>query len=354
MSNQPLISVVMPVYNGAEYLREALDSILAQTFENFEFIILDDGSKDSSMEIAHEYKDARIRLFTQSNRGLAATLNRGIDLACGKYIARMDQDDISMPKRLEEQVSFMESHPKIGVCGTGAEIIDTHGTHLFNLSFPDSHFLILWSMCFLDPLLHPTIFMRRPLVLKADGYRNPLKRGIIGFPEDYDLWARMSRFTQFHNLNQNLLKLRRHKNNTSLNHANTLNSYSLKISKKYIENLLGSSLPEDSVELFWKQETPSSSIGNSINLISKIANFFLVAYPLSPGEINYIKRDTAWKLINITRRHLDDPLALSVILQAFRYDMAVPLTIINMAFTKWSRGPWANTRVHWQAWRRKI
>ncbi len=93
---EPVISVVMPVYNGAEYLREALDSILAQTFEDFEFIVIDDGSKDFSLEIVQQYDDGRLRMFMQSNQGLAATLNRGIELAHGKYIARMDQDDISM------------------------------------------------------------------------------------------------------------------------------------------------------------------------------------------------------------------------------------------------------------------
>src|SRR6266851_2185358 len=111
----PKVSVLMSVYNGATHLREAVESIKAQTWEDFEFIVIDDGSTDESGSILAEYLrlDARVKIHTQNNHGLAAALNTGLDLARGKYVARMDADDISVPERLATQVSFMEAHPEV-------------------------------------------------------------------------------------------------------------------------------------------------------------------------------------------------------------------------------------------------
>ncbi|SVC41049.1 uncharacterized protein METZ01_LOCUS293903, partial [marine metagenome] len=113
-SNLPLITVLMPVYNGAKYLNEAIDSILNQTFQNFEFIIIDDGSTDDSVKIIKSYDDNRIRLVeNRNNLGQSETLNKGLSLTRGKYIARMDQDDISMPERLKKQFEFMENNSDV-------------------------------------------------------------------------------------------------------------------------------------------------------------------------------------------------------------------------------------------------
>jgi len=122
ISTAALVSVVLPAYNCPAYLGMAIKSILDQTFENYEFIIIDDGSTDNTPEIIQTFIDPRIRFFQQQNQGLAATLNRGIELARGKYIARMDQDDISMPERLAKQVKYLDSHPECGMIGTWAEI----------------------------------------------------------------------------------------------------------------------------------------------------------------------------------------------------------------------------------------
>src|SRR6185369_12980087 len=118
----PLISVVLPVYNGEEYLRESIDSILKQSYSNFEFLILNDGSSDRSEEIIQSYSDPRIKYHKHANCGLAATLNKGIELAKGEYIARQDQDDISLPTRLEKQITFLENHSEYAMVGTGSKI----------------------------------------------------------------------------------------------------------------------------------------------------------------------------------------------------------------------------------------
>ena len=125
----PKITVLMPVYNGEKYLRESVDSILNQTFTDFELLIINDGSTDSSMEILNSYSDSRIRIVTNEvNLRLIKTLNKGIDLATGEYIARMDCDDIADPKRLEIQLQYMEKHPDVAVCGTGVKAVSY--THL--------------------------------------------------------------------------------------------------------------------------------------------------------------------------------------------------------------------------------
>src|SRR6266480_6486765 len=126
MPNVPPISVVMPVYNSAGVVAEAVESILQQTFRDFEFIIVDDGSTDDTGEILHEYAqlDKRIRLYSQENSGLIEALNRYCRVAAGKYIARMDADDISLPARLEKQFRFMETHPEVGVLGTWIQDVD--------------------------------------------------------------------------------------------------------------------------------------------------------------------------------------------------------------------------------------
>src|SRR5688500_9607984 len=122
--NSPIISVVLPVYNSENYIKEAIDSILNQTFKDFELIIINDGSVDRSAEVIQAIKDSRIVYVDQQNSGLAATLNRGIQMARGKYIARQDNDDISIPERLDMQVNFMENNPGVALLGTCAEIID--------------------------------------------------------------------------------------------------------------------------------------------------------------------------------------------------------------------------------------
>ena len=192
---QAKISVIMPVYNGERYLREAIDSILGQTYADFEFIILDDGSSDSSADIVRGYDDPRIRFVqNEKNMGVAATLNRGLDLARGEYIARMDADDISLPSRFERQLEYMESHPKVAVCGCGTQVVDSLGKPIVSAKKR------VWSknvgvrrpeqmkvdMLFSCGLAHPTAMMRGS-VFGKDGLRyDPA----FSKMEDYALWVR--------------------------------------------------------------------------------------------------------------------------------------------------------------------
>ena len=209
MKNTPKVTVLMPVYNGEKYLREAIDSILSQTFTDFEFLIINDGSTDRSVEFIKSYPDPRIRLVhNETNLGLIPSLNKGVDLSQGEYIARMDCDDISLPQRLEKQVNFMDTHREVGVCGTWAKVIDINNNVVRNYKTPAGDMagkLCWWPSVF----VHPTCMMRREL-LKMIRYSSDYPHA-----EDYDLWLRLCNKTGFFNLNQFLLLYRVHAENVT-------------------------------------------------------------------------------------------------------------------------------------------
>lgn len=201
MSADPKVTVLMPVYNAEAYLREAMDSILAQTFTNFEFLIIDDGSTDGSAGIVRSYADRRIRLVqNERNLRLAATLNRGLGLARGEYVARMDADDISLPERLARQVAFMDAHPTVGISGTWAAAF---GEARFSMPNPTDSERIRAKLLFDSALVHPVVILR-PALLARHGlaYRDlyPI--------DDYDLWQRAARAFPLANLPETLLRYR--------------------------------------------------------------------------------------------------------------------------------------------------
>jgi glycosyltransferase involved in cell wall biosynthesis len=189
----------MSVYNGEKYLEQAIESILDQTFRDFEFIIINDGSTDETSQILQrkQRSDARINIYDQENRGLIASLNKGCRLAKGKYIARMDADDISVPDRFENQVNHLENHPETGVLGTWIKIIDQGGAPQFSWRYPTDPSLVKWTLLFRDCVAHPSVMMRRQALLSLNFYRPEALH-----VEDYDLWARATTRTQIANLPQ--------------------------------------------------------------------------------------------------------------------------------------------------------
>ncbi len=208
----PKVSVILPVYNGEDFLKEAIESILSQTFTDFEFIIIDDGSTDGTSAILKDYQkiDNRIIVHQYDHRGLIQTLNEGCRLAHGDYIARMDADDISMPERLEKQVNYLEKNPDIGVLGCGVKIIDSRGKEIKIIRFPKEHGVLKWRLCFYNALTfaHPAVIMRRTLIEEVGGYNSEAIHS-----EDYELWRQLSKLTRFSNLQEVLFCLRKHESN---------------------------------------------------------------------------------------------------------------------------------------------
>ncbi len=185
MTNKPLVSFVMPVYNAEPFLQESLKSISAQTFKDWELIVIDDGSTDKSGNILenHAADDNRIRLVRHENKGLVRTLNEGISMACGKWIARMDADDICLPDRLEKQLGWaIEQNAQ--VCGGGIERLGVAGKHSW--IFPTSCEGIYAWLLFRPAFAHPTVIMYRETALKFPYSEE------FSCAQDYELWTRMA------------------------------------------------------------------------------------------------------------------------------------------------------------------
>ncbi|VAX14976.1 Glycosyl transferase, group 2 family [hydrothermal vent metagenome] len=189
MAKSPLVSVILPARNCGPYLKEAVDSVLTQTFENFEILVIDDGSDDGSIETLGR-DDHRLKVIVNPGCGLVDALNAGCKAASGQYLARMDGDDICHPSRLELQVDFLHNNPRIGVTATQVEVIGdggpAEGYRLYEawinsvLTPAD----IRREIYIESPLPHPTVMMRAEVFQKLGGYRD------MGWPEDYDLWLR--------------------------------------------------------------------------------------------------------------------------------------------------------------------
>ncbi len=235
----PKVTVLMPVFNGEAYLRTAIESILKQSFDDFEFLIIDDGSTDGSHAIISSYNDLRIRLeHHESNRGTVHALNHGIRLARGKYIARMDCDDVSRPQRLEQQVRFMDDNPGIGVCGSGMRLIKKgrlKNTRHLPESDQELKITLLFNTCF----FHPTVIMKKSL---AATFRYPEN---LVYTQDYNFWTRLARETQFANLRETLVYFREHAEQISTKKAAVQKANARSIRASYLHALFGETEAEN-------------------------------------------------------------------------------------------------------------
>lgn len=195
--NMPTLSVLLPVYNCAAYVAEAVESILTQTFDDFELIVIDDGSTDSTPDVLGRLQDSRIRLYRQGNQGLAKTLNRAISLARSALLARQDADDISLPERLEKQVTYMKANPDCGLLGTWAHIMEIDKLSNRFHKHPTSDSILKYELLFNNPFVHSSVVMRKEIVIEAGGYTTDSSRQP---PEDYELWSKISRVSKVANL----------------------------------------------------------------------------------------------------------------------------------------------------------
>jgi glycosyltransferase involved in cell wall biosynthesis len=208
MLSNPKITVLMPVYNCELYIREAVDSILNQTFIDFEFLIIDDASTDATVAIIKTYTDPRIQLIQKpENSGYTNSLNHGLSIARGEYIARMDGDDISLPERFAKQVTFLDAHQDVVLCGTFYSIIGKEKVITVPENFEDIKLALLRKCCF----GHPTVMIRKNsldrLLVIYDVNKEPA--------EDYDLWVRLLAIGKMHNLQEVLLNYRVHDSQVS-------------------------------------------------------------------------------------------------------------------------------------------
>ncbi|EGQ8479789.1 glycosyltransferase [Vibrio parahaemolyticus] len=202
----PLVSVVLPIYNAEKYLHLTLDSVISQTYLDIEVICINDGSTDNTQAILEDFKkrDDRIRIINRENKGLVYSLNQGISISKGKYIARMDADDICLPKRFEMQVKFLESNPSVGLVGTSYMYIDENDNQLSKRIVPRSLSIIRSMLLFGSPICHPSVMFNKSIVgehlLYDENYDSC---------EDLELWFRLNdKGIEIRNLSDVLIKYR--------------------------------------------------------------------------------------------------------------------------------------------------
>jgi len=269
----PKLTVLMPVYNAEKYLKEAIDSILNQSFQDFEFLILDDGSTDNSVDIIKGYDDQRIRLTeNEKNLGISRTLNKGIEMSNTEIIARMDADDICLGERLKKQISYLEDNTDVCMISSNVEKINASGESLGNYNpYPQYFFFNLLFHCF--GIYHPTVMYRKQAVVNVGMYPDTLS-------EDYRLWSKLIRKYRFHYSREILVKYRI--SEQSISHSVLKEEYREDEKKYAFDNLryyVGEDykLPDSWYEAYRSNYEPILSDGNLQEMIGCIR------------ELNYIK-----------------------------------------------------------------
>jgi len=302
-NNIPIVSVILPVYNGEIHLSECIESILSQTFRDFEFIIVDDASTDNTSQLLKEFamKDNRIIIITHElNQKQTVAANTAIKHAKGKYLARMDADDIALPNRFELQVKCMEKNPNTGLLGSWVDIIDDNGKVLKTWYTNNTSGHLNWDLLFGAGFAHSSVMMRRDLVNKVGCYQSIEA-------EDYDLWSRLSRITNIANIQQVLQKKRVWQGQLGLKVPQETRECTLQIMQKNINHLLNNSnLDLDMIRNIRKvsDKTPiiqdSQLISDIKNILLQLYSKYLLKFNLTKIENKKVSRDVFQKLYTLT------------------------------------------------------
>ncbi|MFA6490145.1 MAG: glycosyltransferase [Candidatus Micrarchaeia archaeon] len=233
----PLVSVVMPVYNSEKYLRETIESVLGQDFPDFEFVIVEDCPTDGSPAIIGEYakKDRRIvRVRNRKNLGISESRNRGIGAARGKYIMNMDHDDISMPGRMRMQAEYLKRHPGVGIVGSGVIAIDGGGKTIGRRELPETDAEIRKALPLYAPFSHPSTMVRASAYATTGGYDREFEPA-----DDYELYFRIGRKFKFANIGKPLLKHRLHEGATTVKKIRKMIFKTLDVKRKWVKEYGG-------------------------------------------------------------------------------------------------------------------
>jgi hypothetical protein len=298
------VTVLMSVYNGARYLESAVRSILDQTFRDFEFLIINDGSRDESPQILERIRDPRIRLIHTENRGLAAALERGMQEARAPYVARMDADDLALPDRLETQVAYLVRHPNVGVVDADYVHIDSQDVpiHTRQDRTLDYSVMISWKLLWQNPICHPLVMMRRELV-QTTGFNYEPGCAV----EDYDLWTRLLFHTRFGHIPRVLLRYRRNPVGMTGTRDRRQLSATSRIQQRTLSTLLGPSvdpLAGQSLAILSQQTAvpPSASdiildTNSLVGLVTEVRRAFAKRFPVSPADRARIDSDLALRFL---------------------------------------------------------
>jgi len=313
--SDPKVTVMMAVYNAERYLRQAIESILGQTFDDFELLIIDDGSTDSSPAIIRSYSDARIRVLrNESNSGVAYSRKRALLNARGHFVAVLDADDVSFPRRLEIQVAFLDTHLDVVVVCSGREVVDENGKVLqVNRGVLD-HLSMHWRLLFGNPIANSSTMFRRVMALEVGGYDEKRLYG----PEDYDLWSRLANRGKIAQLDNPLVQYREHSD--SLVHTEPYMGrieIALEIVRDNIRSITGIDVPIDvarylseypaidafdpaTIELAY--DTLFLCLGNMVQMKAKTKADVFLTVSLALDDLERISRrspKSRWRSLNM-------------------------------------------------------
>jgi glycosyltransferase involved in cell wall biosynthesis len=289
----PRISVILPVYNAQAYLNDALQSIFMQSYQDFEIIAINDGSTDRSGELLDRYKDKRLKVIHQQNRGLAETLNMGIQLASGEFIARQDSDDMSLPERFAQQINYFDQHPNCGLLGTQANIWHHQQKTKRMIQYPcDNAKLQLLGM-FNCLFVHSSVMARKEMIFAAgyyplDSERNP--------PEDFDLWLRMMEKCEVANLDKPYLIYREVKTGITQTNKNLIQERTHHIACEHIANFVNVANDVDIHDLVAIVRYDPERLSNKVNwnqcqlLLDQMFNSLLLRFPKEANRLKNTKR----------------------------------------------------------------
>lgn len=322
----PKISVIMPVFNSQNYLREAIESILNQTFRDFEFIIINDASTDESLNIINSYNDSRIQVIDNSlNKGAPLSLNLGLQLASGEYIARMDADDISFPERFSKQVEYLDQNFHISVLGTNVIEIDQKGKPItgYPSKYPSDPNLIRWLLLFKNCLRHPTVMARRSF-FEAVGVFNDEWRPAA----DYHLWLRAAYKYSYSNLTEALLYYRWHDTNVSVVNLNQSHKGNI-LRQKYIWELFNIDAPLDIVAMSRFHGERIDAL-KATSLIEEIYTRFIKLYNPSAKIRNSIKKDICTRQIRYAILDDDWKRSVKVLFRCYKF-VSLAILIVSIA-----------------------
>ena len=306
ISLTPAVSVLMAVYNGQDYLQQALDSILKQSFTDFEFIIVNDGSTDDTARILAAQHDPRLILLDNpENIGLTRSLNRALPAAQGQYIARQDADDISLPHRLATQVAHLDRNSNTILVSCDLEIINAQGKVIGELKRAIDPLLVRWNMYFYNHIGgHSQVMSRREAILEIGGYSESYR-----YSQDYDLWLRLMQRGNLVVLPDVWIQWRLHEKNISINLLSEQEQVSLRCSQEAIASLINENLDFEEIKrlrMFWMNpsELSLNDIGYATDLHRRLKQFyraFVQKYHLTSAEKYLLRQHTAGQFALWTR-----------------------------------------------------
>lgn len=282
----PSVTVLMSVYNGLPYLPKAIGSILNQTYSNLELLVIEDGSTDRSLQYLQSIKDNRLRLeINQKNLGMAASLNKGLLLARGAYIARLDADDLALPNRIKTQFDFMEMNKEVELCGSFAQVISENDDELFVWRQAMTPLEIKWKMLFKNPFIHSSVMFRKETIL-----RNSIRYKNLSGTEDYQLWSEILKHGEGVNLDQVLIQYRRHDKSMTVYNIQPMREAHIAVANSNQINLLNRTVPFEHSRKLLEALKGSKASFRSVNLFFDLLNTFNKSCPDNMESRVFLKK----------------------------------------------------------------